>query len=139
MLLLPSEHPKAGAGIVTLEELAEETWITTREGTAMASMLRRVCSAAGFEPLVSYRSNDYDVVQALVRTGLGLALVPSLGHVASPGLSVSSFTDATPRRAVLALRSPSATLATVTAFTEALGESAAQLAAEVDGVTLPHR
>lgn len=136
-LLLPSNHRLASAETVTLQDLADETWITTREGTAMASMLRRVCSTAGFEPRVSYRSNDYDVVQALVRTGLGLTMIPSLGRAASPGLAAVAFADSTPHRAVVALRSPAATLASVTAIIDALRTSAAQLADEVPGVTLP--
>jgi hypothetical protein len=35
---------------------------------------------------VSYRSNDYDVVRGFVRCGLGVALVPALGHVADSGV-----------------------------------------------------
>ena len=137
LLLVPSEHRLARGGAVAVGGLADETWISTREGTGMASMLRRLCGPAGFEPIVSYRSNDYDVVQALVRTGLGLALVPALGHVSAPGLSVATFAEEIPRRAVLALRSPAATLATVDGILEALTASAGQLAENVAGVSLP--
>ncbi|MEJ3657250.1 LysR family transcriptional regulator [Actinomycetes bacterium KLBMP 9759] len=84
LLLLPPAHPLAGRP-VDLAELAGETWIASREGSAGATCLVRACSAAGFTPRVAFRSNDYDVVQGLVAAGLGIALVPELGHDASAG------------------------------------------------------
>src|SRR5699024_8032790 len=59
-------------------QLANETWITTRPGTAGAESLQRLCARAGFDPQIGFRSNDYDVVREFVRSGLGVALVPSL-------------------------------------------------------------
>ncbi len=86
VLLMPTGHPLAAAGEARLEELADAPWVTTRQGTDGATCLQRLCAGAGFEPRVSYRSNDYDVVRGLVRSGLGIALVPVLGHVPDPGV-----------------------------------------------------
>ena len=38
----------------------------------------RCCHAAGFEPSVSFESDDYHTVQGLVAAGVGVALIPQL-------------------------------------------------------------
>ena len=86
VLVLPCGHRLAEAEEVGLEELAEAVWVTTRQGTEGATCLERVCAEAGFEPRVSYRSIDYDVIRGFVRSGLGIALVPVLGHLPDPGV-----------------------------------------------------
>ena len=89
VLLLPVGHPSAGSESVALDALEDAIWVTTREGTEGATSLRRMCADAGFAPKVSHRSNDYDVIRGFVRAGLGVALVPVLGHVADPGVVTS--------------------------------------------------
>ena len=38
----------------------------------------RSCHVAGFEPQVSFESDDYQTVQGLVAAGVGVALIPKL-------------------------------------------------------------
>jgi DNA-binding transcriptional LysR family regulator len=38
----------------------------------------RSCHAAGFEPRVSFESDDFQTVQGLVAAGVGVALIPQL-------------------------------------------------------------
>ncbi|MGW1163327.1 LysR family transcriptional regulator [Streptomyces sp. NPDC002513] len=78
-----------GSGLsARLAGLSQARWITSREGTSGALSLTRLCAAAGFEAAVAFRSNNYDVVRGLVSAGLGVAIVPGLGH--SPGDSVEA-------------------------------------------------
>jgi DNA-binding transcriptional LysR family regulator len=86
VLLLPSGHPSSGGGELRLEQLRDAVWVTTRHGTAGATCLQRLCAEMGFEPIVSYRSNDYAVIRGFVRSGLGIALVPALGHAPDAGV-----------------------------------------------------
>jgi DNA-binding transcriptional LysR family regulator len=87
VLVLPADHPSAAAGEApALEQFADAVWVTTREGTGGATCLQRACADAGFEPRISYRSNDYDVIRGFVRSGLGIAFVPVLGNVPHPGV-----------------------------------------------------
>ncbi|MEQ7737401.1 LysR substrate-binding domain-containing protein, partial [Escherichia coli] len=79
ILLLPPGHRFAGAEI-SLADLEKETWVGTGERTSGARSFRRACAAAGFEPGVHYRSDDYDVIRRFVSSGLGVALVPAMGH-----------------------------------------------------------
>ena len=50
----------------------------TSAASACARHVVRVCHAAGFEPRVSFESDDYLTVQGLVAAGVGVALIPQL-------------------------------------------------------------
>ncbi|GAA2400399.1 LysR family transcriptional regulator [Actinomadura vinacea] len=86
-----------------LSQLAEARWITSREGTAGALSLVRLCAAAGFDAAVAFRSNDYDVVRELVSAGLGVAVVPALAHVPSAAIEATRLTQHAAHRHVMAL------------------------------------
>lgn len=102
LLLLPSGHRLARPG-TALADLGREVWISTAEGTGGAESLRRACGAAGFVPRIDHRTNDYDVVRRLVAAGLGIALVPALGHEPSPGVTAVLPRDPAVRRRVIAV------------------------------------
>ncbi|SDZ17009.1 DNA-binding transcriptional regulator, LysR family [Geodermatophilus africanus] len=106
VLLLPPGHRSAGEEEVRLGDLADAPWITTRQGTAGATCLQRVCAEAGFEPRVGYRSNDYDVLRGFVRAGLGVALVPVLGSVPDPGVATARLAGVDVHRHVGVLTRP---------------------------------
>ncbi|USX51853.1 LysR family transcriptional regulator [Lentzea sp. HUAS12] len=84
LVMVPSGH-QAAKNNVKLEDLKDERWIASRDGTAGATCLTRLCAAAGFAPRIAFRSNDYEVVQSLVAAAVGVALVPALGHKELPG------------------------------------------------------
>jgi len=73
---------------VALRRLARDRWIAPRDEMAGAEHLRRACVAAGFEPDIRVRTNDYLVVQALVGAGLGIALVPRMAVRRTRGVVV---------------------------------------------------
>jgi DNA-binding transcriptional LysR family regulator len=67
-----------GGGPVALADLAERSWIAPHGDAALRTVLDRACAIAGFEARVDYASGDYTAIFALVRAGLGVALVPRL-------------------------------------------------------------
>jgi DNA-binding transcriptional LysR family regulator len=86
-----------------LSNLAPARWITSREGTAGALSLARLCAAAGFDATVAFRSNNYDVVRELVCAGLGVAVVPALGHAPSEGIEATRLTQRAAHRDVMVM------------------------------------
>jgi DNA-binding transcriptional LysR family regulator len=86
-----------------LPRLSRARWITSREGTAGARSTVRLCAAAGFEAAVAFRSNNYDVVRELVSAGLGVAVVPALGHAPKDTIEATRLTQCSAHRTVLAL------------------------------------
>lgn len=84
-LALPAAHPAVAAGApLPLTALAADRWIAGAPGTACGEIVTHACRAAGFEPVVRHTSNDFEVVLALVRAGLGVALVPDLALPTGP-------------------------------------------------------
>jgi DNA-binding transcriptional LysR family regulator len=77
-LALPHGHPLASRNRLRLEDLAEESWVQTSAASPCARHVVRSCHAAGFDPGVSFESDDYQTVQGLVAAGVGVALIPQL-------------------------------------------------------------
>ncbi|MDR3083268.1 MAG: LysR family transcriptional regulator [Streptomyces sp.] len=86
-----------------LSALSQARWITRRAGTAGAHSLVRLCAAAGFDAQVAFRSNNYDVVRELVARGLGVAVVPALGHAPTKAIQATRLTQRSAHRHVMAL------------------------------------
>jgi DNA-binding transcriptional LysR family regulator len=77
-LALPSDHRLAGRERLRLQDLKGEAWVQTSRSSPCARHVVRSCHAAGFEPNVSFESDDYQTVQGLVAAGVGVALIPEL-------------------------------------------------------------
>lgn len=131
VLLLPRGHRLAGADEVGLPDLEGETWVATREGTAAASCLSRLCAGAGFAPRIDYRSNDYAVVRGFVRSGLGIALVPALGYQPTEAVVAGRLAGVAARRHITALHRTVAANPVVADAVRAMRGAAAQLAREL--------
>jgi DNA-binding transcriptional LysR family regulator len=107
-LALPAAHPLCRRDTLRLSDLREEPWVQTSASSPCARHVVRCCREAGFDPDVSFESDDYDTVQGLVAAGVGVALVPRLalgrGGTTSrhPGIVVRSLAPAPPVRRVLA-------------------------------------
>lgn len=128
LLLVRAGHAANDGPVeVDMADLADETWISTREGTAGSAMLRHLCRTAGFEPHVSYRSNNYGLIQGLVRARLGIAVVPALGLQPGPGLSVARISGSAGCRELFVASSPTSPPALVDSFTDALRRAARKL------------
>jgi DNA-binding transcriptional LysR family regulator len=110
-LALPAGHPLASREQMRLEDLREEAWIQTSAASPCARHVLRSCHAAGFEPRVSFESDDYLTVQGLVAAEVGVALIPRLAlsgarediviRKLSPSNPVRRVFAATPRAAAV--------------------------------------
>jgi DNA-binding transcriptional LysR family regulator len=102
-LALPGEHPLAGKGKLRLADLREEAWVQTSRSSPCARHVVRSCHAAGFEPNVSFESDDYQTVQGLVAAGVGVALIPELAlSVVREDITIRTLSPAPPVRQVIA-------------------------------------
>jgi DNA-binding transcriptional LysR family regulator len=100
---LPAEHPLAGKPELALEDLHEEDWVQTSAASPCARHVVRLCLAAGFEPRVTFESDDYETVQGLVAAGVGVALVPRLALTrVHPRIVVRELAPRSPEREVVA-------------------------------------
>lgn len=126
-LLLPTSHPLAEDGPVRLASFAEDRWVAPLAGSPGALNLDRLAARAGFQPRISFRSNDYSVVHGLVAAGLGVALVPGLALSDTAGVQALALAGRAQRRTVLALHRPSARNSLLAAALAAIRDTARQL------------
>jgi DNA-binding transcriptional LysR family regulator len=102
-VVLPVGHPAAARPSVALAELADEAWITSTVRSSCHPFTRRACEAAGFEPRIAAETNDHHVLERLVATGVGVALLPELSLSPSPdGVVVRRLAPDPPKRRILA-------------------------------------
>jgi DNA-binding transcriptional LysR family regulator len=110
-LAMPAGHRLSGRKNLRLDDLRGEAWVQTSAASPCAKHVIRSCHAAGFEPTVSFESDDYQTVQGLVAAGVGVALIPELAltsvrdeiviRALDPRAPVRRVLAATPRGAAM--------------------------------------
>jgi DNA-binding transcriptional LysR family regulator len=79
---LPTGHALARKRTLKLEELADESWILGTTGSCPdVSIFLRSCQLAGFEPRVTFNSDDYFAIQGFVAAGMGASFIPDLALI----------------------------------------------------------
>lgn len=103
-VILHRDHPLSLRDRVTPGDLVDEGWIATPEGTICRQWLHRMYVGTGSLPRIAHVALEFDSHLALVRAGLGIALVPRLGRAPlAADLVAVPATDPVPYRTVLAL------------------------------------
>jgi DNA-binding transcriptional LysR family regulator len=98
------DHDLAHRDHVTPSDLVDERWIATPAGTICRQWLDRMYVGTGRSPRIAHVAMEFESHLALVRAGLGVALVPRLGRSAlSDELRAVPVEDPVPVRTVLAL------------------------------------
>jgi DNA-binding transcriptional LysR family regulator len=109
---MATAHPLAHTPALTLHDLRGEDWVQTSAASPCARHVVKSCLVAGFEPRVSFESDDYETVQGLVAAGVGVALIPGLALTRMrSGIVVRELAPSSPTRTVLAATLPGATAA----------------------------
>jgi DNA-binding transcriptional LysR family regulator len=123
------DHPLANkTGPVTLKALADESWVVIRGGSAARQQFDRVTREAGFEPRIRFETESYDIAQALVATGYGVALVSRMALRSDPGLAHRPLRHRAAHRTIHTLRPASSRATPLTlAFDNLLRATAVDL------------
>ncbi|AIY18185.1 LysR family transcriptional regulator [Pimelobacter simplex] len=79
-LIVHRDDPLASRARVTPHDLLDVDWIATPEGTICRQWLSRMYDGTGRPPRIAHVSAEFDSHLALVRAGLGVALVPRMGR-----------------------------------------------------------
>ncbi|HVC83627.1 MAG TPA: LysR family transcriptional regulator [Solirubrobacteraceae bacterium] len=127
-LALPADHALSRRRTLRLENLRAEAWIQTSASSPCAQHVVRSCHAAGFEPIVSFESDDYQTVQGLVAAGVGVALIPKLAlSGARDDIAIRALSPHSPVREVIAATPEGTRLtAAAAAMRQILGDVAAR-------------
>jgi DNA-binding transcriptional LysR family regulator len=99
---LPPGHPLAAAKSVRIEDLAQEDWLCGALPSSCRFQVINLCREAGFEPRITFQSEDYEVIKGFVAGGLGVSILPELagGH---PAIELRAVRGQKPIRRVWAV------------------------------------
>jgi DNA-binding transcriptional LysR family regulator len=139
LIALPGHDSRAAAETLMLAEFADDRWIAPPADMTCAEQLVRACAGVGFEPIVTSRACDYDVVLAFVAAGLGVGLVPTLAaHQAPPGVALRRLDEPSLERHVFAaVRRGAAARPALRVTIDALVESASDALEAFVGAATP--
>jgi LysR family transcriptional regulator, hydrogen peroxide-inducible genes activator len=121
-LCLPTLHPLVQRKQVNAADLQHEKFILMQDGHCLGDQARQFCHSSGFQPEISCRSVQISTVLAMMRTGLGISLIPEMASPpsAKDGVVCRSIDGLRPRREIaLALsreRKPSLCVLELTKF-----------------------
>ena len=136
-VVLPRDHALAAKPSLTLGDMRAEQWIQTSQASSCARHVVRSCHAAGFEPTVSFESDDYATVQGLVAAGVGVALIPQLALTSvRSDIVVRALASRVPVRRVVAATPRDAAIPAATAMIEVLVRVARRYGGEAAGTAL---
>ncbi|OZF50117.1 LysR family transcriptional regulator [Rhodococcus sp. 14-2470-1a] len=105
-------HPFASRRALAVEDLADEAFVASPPSFQLRTLLDTWCAEAGFVPRVPFEISEIDTIEALVRAGLGIALLPK-PEVAVAGVTTVPLTGDRTRSVGLATgrRRPTAPVA----------------------------
>jgi LysR family hydrogen peroxide-inducible transcriptional activator len=105
LLALPKGHRLTKAKKVRLNDLEQERFILMKEGHCLGDQILSFCNRRNFRPQVSCLSVQIETIQALVRTGLGISLVPQMAvdSGGAPQPIYRSLESPCPSRAIVVL------------------------------------
>ncbi|MFF4258851.1 LysR family transcriptional regulator [Streptomyces sp. NPDC001663] len=110
VVVLPADHPLAdtstAADGLRLEQLRDESWVTIVAGHGAREQFDRAAREEGFTPRVRFETESYDVAQALVGAGSGVALVSRLALTRVPGTTHRRLTRPHLHRRIHVLTQP---------------------------------
>ena len=135
---LPRDHPLAEVDQIDLADLSDESWLAGIRPSSCDTAMITACRDAGFEPKVSFESDDYHVLQGFVAAGLGVTLLPDLAMpTLRADLVVKAITPVPPARRVYAAVRPEGSRSPATdAMVEVLREVGARMIPDSAAVTV---
>nr|WP_307798116.1 LysR family transcriptional regulator [Actinoplanes flavus] len=93
---VPAGDPHTDADAPTVfARYRDHDWIVNSRGVADEQVVRTIASMAGFDPLITHRSDSLELLQDLVVAGLGVGLLPVAGPT-RPGVRLLPLRDPAP-------------------------------------------
>ncbi len=77
-LALPPRHPLARKRAISPADLQNEQLIVMKPGHCLADQVLGFCERRDFQPRIGFRGAQLETVQALVRSGVGISLIPAM-------------------------------------------------------------
>jgi LysR family transcriptional regulator, hydrogen peroxide-inducible genes activator len=106
LLALPPGHPFLRKRTVNVADLESERLIVMKERHCLGDQVMRFCERSDLRTQISFRSAQLETIQALVRAGLGISLIPAMalrGLTQGGSLEYRSLKSPRPERKIVAV------------------------------------
>ncbi|WP_066945615.1 LysR family transcriptional regulator [Microtetraspora fusca] len=80
----PPDHPLAARTSVSIDELADQPFVTARKGHWQRRLLDRLFAARGLTPKIVCEGDEPSAIAALISAGLGIGLIPGFARRTAP-------------------------------------------------------
>jgi LysR family hydrogen peroxide-inducible transcriptional activator len=106
LLVVGKTHPFSTRKEISLNDLADETFVTMGESSTLAAQIRTFFGGHNFEPKVGYRCAQVATLKTLVGMGLAISILPRLDREPKDrdSLTYLRLTGAAPTREVVVVR-----------------------------------
>lgn len=81
LLTVPRGHWLDGRDSVTIPEIANEPFVTTRRGNWQRALLDRMFESEGLTPILSCEGDEPGAIQDMISVGLGIGLIPAMSRL----------------------------------------------------------
>jgi LysR family hydrogen peroxide-inducible transcriptional activator len=97
-LALPPGHALTRKRTVSPGDIKHEPFIVMKEGDCLGDQVLNFCERRDLKPTITFRSAQLETVQSLVRSGMGISLVPRWrrGARAQACLAIVRLSDRSP-------------------------------------------
>ena len=106
MLVVGSRHPIASRSEISIKDLAEETFVSLGDSSALASQIRSFFGDQKFQPRIGIRCAQVATLKQFVSSGLGISLLPQLARLPDDrdNLTYLRLTGSQPTRELVVIR-----------------------------------
>lgn len=106
LLVVGNRHRIASRSEISINDLAEETFISLGDSSALAAQIRTFFGDQKFQPRIGFRCAQVATLKLLVSTGLGISLLPQLARTRedSDSLTYLRLTGSVPMRELVVIR-----------------------------------
>jgi LysR family transcriptional regulator, hydrogen peroxide-inducible genes activator len=106
LLLVGKKHPIAARSEISINDLAEETFISLGDSSALAAQIRTFFGDQKFQPRIGFRCAQVATLKLFVSTGLGISLLPQLARTPDDRdtLTYLRLTGSVPTRELVVIR-----------------------------------
>jgi hypothetical protein len=122
-----------------LRDMAGERWVMDHPTCPFYRQTLAMCQAAGFQPDVMANTESVSVATALVRSGAGIAILPSLALAGITDLAIRPITPAVTGRPYAVLRREAHLRPSIATALELLADTATSVGGTVAASASPHR
>ncbi len=101
-VVLPRNHPRAGAEVLALKDIRGESFVMLRDGHCFRDLSITTCIRARITPRIAFESDQFSSLFAMVAAGVGISLVPKMAIDRNAGCRYVRLSDARAMRTIVA-------------------------------------